>query len=121
MQSFDTSDIKFLLSQEMVARFYDDTIAQQSQKNFIERFRHNQIPGDMPERELTSQEATMGIASLLKQAGLVSSTSEAMRMIKQGAVRIDGEKVTDSSLQLATGASHIYQVGKRRFAKIRLG
>ncbi len=113
-------DVKFLLCEEMVARFHSSKAAEQAKQDFIERFRHNQIPDDLPERELTAEEGSMGLAYLLKQAGLVSSTSEANRMVKQGAVRIDGERVADGRKLIEVGKTHIYQVGKRRFAKVTL-
>ena len=78
------------------------------------------MPDEMPEITLTPGAGGMPIANLLKEAGIVSSTSEAMRMIKQGAVKIDGEKVDDRSLVCATGTHRVYQVGKRRFARVLL-
>ena len=78
------------------------------------------MPDDMPELTLEGEDGTLGIAHLLKGAGLVSSTSEAFRMIKQGAVRIDGERVEDRSLTIDAGSTNVYQVGRRRFARVRL-
>ena len=78
------------------------------------------MPEDRPELSLESKGGRLGLAHLLKEAGLVSSTSEAFRMIKQGAVRIDGNKVTDKSLVCLPGTTHVYQVGKRRFARITI-
>lgn len=78
------------------------------------------MPEDISEIALDSQDGTLGVAHLLKGAGLVSSTSDAFRMIKQGAVKIDGDRVEDRSLQIAAGTTHIYQVGKRKFAKVTL-
>ena len=78
------------------------------------------MPEDMPEIELAAPDGRLPIGNLLKEAGLVSSTSEALRMIKQGAVRIDGERIEDRSLELEAGSSSVYQVGKRRFARVSL-
>ena len=78
------------------------------------------MPGEMPELSLDTENGQLGIAYLLKGAGLVSSTSEAFRMIQQGAVRIDGERIEDRSLQLDAGSTNVYQVGRRRFARVSL-
>ena len=78
------------------------------------------MPQDMPELTLASRDGRLGIAQLLKEAGLVTSTSEAFRMVKQGAVRIDGARVEDRSLEMEQGTSHVYQVGKRKFARVTL-
>ena len=114
-------DIKFELAGELVARFHDQAAADRARESFVSRFRKNEIPDEMPELTLDC-DATgrLGIAHLLKQAGLVSSTSEAFRMTKQGAVRIDGERVSDKGLELVAGETHVYQVGKRRFARVTL-
>ena len=113
-------DIKFLLAQEIVARFHSDTDAKTAQEHFIERFRNHKLPTDLEEQALETSGKSLGIAYVLKGAGLVKSTSEALRMIKQGAVRIDGEKIEDQKLEIDTGESRLYQVGKRRFAKVKL-
>jgi len=78
------------------------------------------MPEEISDKTLDSQDGQLGIAHLLKGAGLVSSTSEAFRMIKQGAVKIDGERVEDRGLQIKAGSTHIYQVGKRKFARVTL-
>jgi tyrosyl-tRNA synthetase len=114
-------DIKFLLGEELVARFHDATAAKQARENFIARFQQGAMPDDMPETTLPAPEGVLPIANVLKEAGLTSSTSEALRMIRQGAVKIDGEKVTDTKQEIATGTTHVYQVGKRRFARVTLG
>jgi tyrosyl-tRNA synthetase len=111
-------DVKFELAKELVGRFHGELAAAKALDNFISRFRKNEIPDDMPEVAL--QGAPLGIAHVLQQAGLVASTSEAFRMIKQGAVRLDGEKLSDKSLELSSGGPYICQVGKRRFARITL-
>jgi tyrosyl-tRNA synthetase len=114
-------DIKFLLGEEIVARFHDAAAANQARENFIARFQQGAMPEDMPETTLAAPDGVLPIANLLKEAGLTSSTSEALRMIRQGAVKIDGEKVTDTKQQIASGTTHVFQVGKRRFARVTLG
>lgn len=112
-------DIKIELAKEIIARFHDEAAAEAAHQDFIQRFQKNAIPDDMPEVTVDSSGEGFAIANLLKEAELVKTTSEAMRMIKQGAVKINGdEKVTDSKLQIAAGTTAVYQVGKRRFAKI---
>jgi tyrosyl-tRNA synthetase len=113
-------DIKFLLGQEIVARFHDKAAAETAQANFIARFQKGAMPDEMPELTLTADGSELGIASLLKAAALVGSTSEAFRMIKQGAVRIDGERISDKGLALYPGSTHVFQVGKRRFARVTI-
>ena len=111
-------DIKFQLGQEIVARFHDRAAAETAQANFIARFQKGAMPDEMPELTLTADGGELGIANLLKEAALVGSTSEAYRMIKQGAVRIDGERISDRGLALRAGSTHVFQVGKRRFARV---
>jgi tyrosyl-tRNA synthetase len=111
-------DIKFLLGREIVARFHDEAAAEAAQAGFVARFQKGAMPDEMPEFELAGGDAGLGIASLLKEAGLTGSTSESFRMIKQGAVRIDGARVEDRGLAIAAGTTHIFQVGKRRFARV---
>jgi tyrosyl-tRNA synthetase len=113
-------DIKFLLGEELVARFHSEAEATQARENFIARFQKGAMPDDIPEVELSVDDGEMPIANVLKEAGLVSSTSEALRMIKQGAVKIDGNRVEDKALNIAKGSKNIYQVGKRRFANITI-
>ncbi|MFC1684736.1 tyrosine--tRNA ligase [Pseudomonadota bacterium] len=113
-------DIKFELGKELVARFHGKSAADLAIKNFIAQFQKGAMPDDMPELELKAPEGSMPIANLLKEAGLVGSTSEAMRMMKQGAVKIDGERVEDRALSCPAGSCHVYQVGKRRFARVAL-
>ncbi len=113
-------DIKFILAQELVARFHSDEAAQQAQQNFIARFQKGAIPDDIAEYEITLEQAAYPLANLLKTVDLVKSTSDAYRMIKQGAVKINGEKITDKQFKVSAGSDDIYQVGKRRFAKILL-
>ena len=113
-------DVKFELAMEIVARFHDDGAAEAAKQEFISRFREGAMPEDMPELSLEARDGALGIAHLLKDAGLVSSTSEAFRMIKQGAVRIDGERVEDRSLAIDAGSTNVYQVGRRRFARVSI-
>ena len=113
-------DAKFELAMEVVARFHDAAAAAAAKEEFISRFREGAMPEDMPELTLETEAGTLGIAHLLKGAGLVSSTSEAFRMIKQGAVRIDGERIEDRSLTIDAGSTNVYQVGRRRFARVSL-
>jgi tyrosyl-tRNA synthetase len=111
-------DIKFQLGQEIVTRFHDKAAAESAQANFIARFQKGAMPDEMPEVMVTAEGGEIGIANLLKEAALVDSTSEAYRMIKQGAVRIDGERISDKGLALGAGSAHVFQVGKRRFARV---
>ncbi len=113
-------DAKFELGMEIVARFHSDAAAKGARDEFIARFQQGAMPDEIPEKALDSQGGQLGLAHLLKGAGLVGSTSEAFRMIKQGAVRIDGERVEDRGLQIEAGSTHIYQVGKRKFARVTL-
>lgn len=113
-------DIKFKLGEEIIERFHSKEEATKARESFISRFQKGAMPDEMPEHELTAEADGMPIANLLKDAGIVSSTSEAYRMIKQGAVRIDGDRIEDKGLRLMAGSSHVYQVGKRRFAKVNL-
>ena len=113
-------DIKFKLGQEIVARFHDAQAARLAQDAFVARFQKGAMPEDIPEKQLLAADGKLAIANLLKEAGLTGSTSESLRMIKQGAVKIDGERVADSKLEIAAGTTHVYQVGKRRFAKVNV-
>ena len=110
-------DIKFLLCEEIVERFHDREAAVKARETFIARFRGGAMPDDIPEKTLQAGENGVGIASALTQCGLTSSNSEAFRMIKQGGVRIDGEKVSDRSLYLQSGFNGVLQVGKLKFCK----
>lgn len=112
-------DVKFELALELVARFHDAAAASNAQANFIARFQKHEMPEDLALVELKS-DVLMSIAYILKAANLVSSTSEAIRMIQQGAVRIDAARVEDPKLTIEFGIEHIYQVGKRKFARIMI-
>ena len=113
-------DVKFELAEEIVARFHDQAAAEKAKAEFISRFQKGAMPDDIEEITVASKDGGLGIAYLLKEAGLVASTSEAFRMIKQGAVRIDGERVADRETALDAGSTHVYQVGKRKIAKVNL-
>jgi tyrosyl-tRNA synthetase len=113
-------DAKFELGAEIVARFHGDAAAQSARQEFIARFQQGAMPDEIAEVTLESQDGSLGIAHLLKAAGLVSSTSDAFRMIKQGAVRIDAERVTDRALEIKAGTTAVFQVGKRKFARVSL-
>ena len=111
-------DVKISLAKEIIARFHDEAAAESAHNDFTQRFSKNAIPDEMPEFKFAVSDA-MAIANLLKEAGLVSGTSEAMRMIKQGAVKIDSVKIDDTRL-VPTAGTAVYQVGKRKFARITL-
>lgn len=112
-------DIKIDFAKEIVARFHNQQEAEQSHKEFIERFQKGIIPEDLEEYTVDCNES-ISISQLLKQTGLTASTSEAMRMVKQGAVKVDSEKISDPALELPTNGSYIVQVGKRRIIKVLL-
>lgn len=113
-------DVKFELAHEIVARFHSEQAAVAANADFIARFQKGAMPSDIQEITVASNDGRMGIAHLLKEAGLVNSTSEAFRMISQGAVKIDGERIEDRATTMAAGTDHVYQVGKRKFAKVSL-
>ena len=114
-------DIKFELAKEIVSRFHGGPKAgQDAMLNFIARFQQREIPADISEIELAGNGKGLALPRLLKEAGLTASTSEAMRLIKQGGVRIDGEKAEDPALEIPIGESRIFQVGKRKFMRIRV-
>ncbi|MFW8592186.1 tyrosine--tRNA ligase [Glaciecola sp. 2405UD65-10] len=113
-------DVKILLAKEIIARFHSEADAEAAHQDFIQRFQKNAIPDDMPELEIELPSEGVAIGNLLKQAELVGSTSDAMRMIKQGAVKIDGEKVADTRMLISQAGEAVYQVGKRKFARITL-
>ncbi|MDP1637823.1 MAG: tyrosine--tRNA ligase [Candidatus Nitrotoga sp.] len=117
-QERNPRDIKVLLAQEIVTRFHSRAAAEKALTEFETRFKQGVLPEDMPEVSVSANTGIIGIAQLLKQAGLVESTSEALRMITQGAVKLDGERIIDKALQLQTGAVVVTQVGKRKFARV---
>lgn len=111
-------DIKFLLASEIVERFHSATAAKQALDEFIARFQKGAMPDDMDECSLSGGDEGLAIANLLKDAGLTTTTSESYRMIKQGAVKVDGEKISDKGIRIQAGNTHVFQVGKRRFARV---
>lgn len=113
-------DIKFLLGEELVGRFHSQTTGKQAKENFIARFQQGAMPDVIPEITLTVESDKLPIANLLKDAQLVESTSEAIRLIKQGGVRIESERVNNPKLTINTGTTQVYQVGKRKFARVKL-
>ena len=113
-------DVKFLLAEEIAARFHTAQAGKQARENFIAQFQKGQVPEDMPEIQLHSEGKGLPLLQIIKQAGLTESTSEASRLIQQGGVRLDGEKVQDKNLLVAAKKTIILQVGKRRFAKVIL-
>ena len=114
-------EVKVRLGQEIVQRFHGATAARQALENFEARFKQGLIPEDLPVQVLAVPESGYPIAALLKDLGLTASTSESNRMIQQGGVKLDGERVSDQKLLVQAGGTHIAQVGKRKIAKVRLG
>ncbi|MGR8941265.1 MAG: tyrosine--tRNA ligase [Gammaproteobacteria bacterium] len=113
-------DYKVLLAQEIIERFHSAAAAQKALENFEARFQRGAMPDEIEEKEIKIQGDRYGIANILKEAGLTGSTSEAIRMINQGGVKIDGAKVSDAKKEIMVGTVHIYQVGKRKFMKVGL-
>jgi len=111
-------DIKVAFAQEIVGRFHGGDAARAALADFESRFRQHEIPDDIAEFKLAADGDGLSIAAALKQANLTASTSDALRMLAQGGVKMDGEKITDKSLKLARGASVVLQVGKRKFARV---
>jgi tyrosyl-tRNA synthetase len=113
-------DIKVRFAQEIVARFHDRRAADAALEDFESRFKHGEIPTDLIEQEVAIEGADIPLTQVLKATGLCSSTSEAVRMIEQGGVRVNGEKVSDKALKLKAGEAYVLQVGKRKFARVVL-
>jgi tyrosyl-tRNA synthetase len=113
-------DAKVMLAEEIAARFHGAAAGVRAREAFDARFREGALPEDIPEVNVATSGAPMLVTQVLKQAGLTASTSEAMRMIDQGGVRIDGERVADKALALPPGTTAVLQVGKRKFARVRL-
>ena len=109
---------KVQLALEIVERFHDKAAAGKANDEFIARFRQGAMPSEIEEKQVAADGKGIPIANLLKNSGLVTSTSEGIRMLKQGAVRIDSERVEDNAMTIAAGTTHVYQVGKRRFARV---
>ncbi len=119
-QGKNPRDIKFLLAEEIIERFHSEADAVAAREGFIAQFAKNRIPDDIPELSFEAPEEGYAIANLLKDAGLCSSTSDAMRMIQQGAAKIDGEKISDKSVKIQKGTKGVFQVGKRKFARLTI-
>jgi len=113
-------EVKARFAREIVARFHGAAAAQRAQAEFESRFREGEMPADMPEITVQAPEGGILIAQLLKQAGLTPSTSEAQRMIDQGGVKLDGERVSDKALRIPAGRALVAQVGKRKFARVTI-
>ena len=113
-------DIKVTFAQEIVVRFHDRAAAQRALADFESRFKQGEVPEDIPEVTLSTGGEALALVQILKQTGLTASTSEAMRMIEQGGVKLNGDKVSDKALKLITGGPFVLQVGKRKFARVRL-
>ncbi len=113
-------DVKFDFAREVVGRFHGREHGERAAHEFEARFRHGAVPADMPQIRLPSASGALPLANLLKEAGLTASTSEAHRLVRQGAVRIDGERVEDGRSPIRAGAAHVFQVGKRRFARVEV-
>ncbi|MEX0952136.1 MAG: tyrosine--tRNA ligase [Gammaproteobacteria bacterium] len=113
-------DVKFELAAEIVARFHDQTAAQAAQAEFIARFQQGAIPDDMPALQLVTENGSLAVAHILKAAKLTASTSDAHRLVAQGGVKMDGERLDDSRREIPAGSSHVFQVGKRKFARVTL-
>lgn len=111
-------DVKVMLAQEIVARFHGTPAAEAALADFEARFRQGGVPDDLAEVVLDASEGGLGIAQALRQSGLTATTSEALRMIDQGGVRLDGEKVSDRGLMLPVGTNVVAQVGKRKYCRI---
>jgi tyrosyl-tRNA synthetase len=111
-------EVKARFAKEIVARFHSASAAEQAEADFASRFREGEVPDEMPAVTVQAPEGGIPIAQLLKQAQLTPSTSEAQRMIEQGGVKLDGERVSDKALKLAAGRTVVAQVGKRKFARI---
>ena len=117
-EGLNPRDVKFKLAGELVERFHGVQAGQRALAAFVERFQKGALPEDLAEVQVQSRDGKLPIANLLKDAGLAASTSEALRLIQQGAVRIDGERIENRDLTLTAGSRHVYQVGRRRISKV---
>jgi tyrosyl-tRNA synthetase len=111
-------DVKLELALEITERFHGTAAARAAHADFLARFQRGELPEDMAEVQVKAPNGSLAVASILKAANLTASTSEAHRMVKQGAVRMDGERLEDSRREIAAGSTHVFQVGKRRFARV---
>jgi len=119
-QGKNPRDVKILFGEEIVARFHGVAEAKQAHENFLKRFQKHQLPDEITEKTLVVESPHIALTHLLKESGLVESVGEAKRMIQQGAVKIDGEKVSDVLMNVEKSSEHIYQVGKLRVAKVKI-
>jgi tyrosyl-tRNA synthetase len=119
-QGRNPRDVKVALAMELVARFHDHRSAEEARAEFEARFQRGALPDDMPEVSVPVGVAGLSVFQVIKQAGLTGSTSEALRMIEQGAVRLNGERVEDRGIVLCAGQTVVLQVGKRKFASVVL-
>jgi tyrosyl-tRNA synthetase len=119
-QGKNPRDVKFILGLEIVERFHGATAANDALQGFKNQFQKGAIPDDIQELVITTENGEIGLSLLLKNAELCQSTSDAMRMVKQGAVKINGEKVSDPKIQISAGTKAVFQVGKRKFANIEV-
>ena len=119
-QGANPRDVKVKLALELVTRFHSASDGKRAHDDFVARFQQHMMPQDVPLQTLDINAPDLLLTQLLKQVGLVSSTSEAIRCIRQGGVKIDGQKVDGPHLRVQKGSEHIYQVGKRRFARVKL-
>jgi tyrosyl-tRNA synthetase len=113
-------DVKFELGMEIVERFHGAGSGARARDEFVARFQQGALPDDLAEVTLQAQSGALAIAQLLKGAGLVPSTSEAFRQLKQGAVKVDGERLEDGAASFPAGSTHVFQVGKRRLARVTI-
>ena len=113
-------DIKFILAEELVDRFHEKGEGSNCKQKFLERFQKGAMPSDIKEVDIDIENETILLTNLLKTVEMTSSTSEAMRLIKQGGVKIDSEKVSDTKLEIKKGSEAVYQVGKRKFLHIKI-
>ena len=111
-------DVKFELCLEIVGRFHGAESAHKAHEEFVARFQKGTLPDEIPEKAVKTGGQGVGVANLLKDSGLTASTSDAIRMIRQGAARMDGEKITDPKQRIPTGTVAIFQIGKRRIARV---
>lgn len=117
-EGLNPRDVKIELAEEIITRFHNAKAAETAKENFFARFQRHEIPTDLEEIKLKAEKDGLPLPNLLKQANLVNSTSDAIRMIEQGAVKIDGERVESAQQKITPGNTHVFQVGKRRFAKV---
>lgn len=119
-QGKNPRDIKFLLAEEIISRFHSEAEATAAREGFIAQFAKNRVPDDIVELSFDAPAEGYAIANLLKDAGLCSSTSDALRMIQQGAAKIDGEKISDKTVKIQSGTTAVFQVGKRKFVRLNI-